>query len=301
MSTWQGHLTDRAVSRRRGRGAVSLAALLGAAIAVASVLLFTACASPSKKPPALAPQTVTSVGSPEQVAPTEPERPSEPPPRPSSAIEKTIVIDPGGETDDRPSLVEAAQAEKERRARSEGATLVINDENLESQATGQLTIASPAPRSEPEIHRTATPEEAPAADAPEAEDYWREKILEVRRAWREVADEIDELEAEVNLLRLRFYEEDDPYYRDSQIKPAWDRALDRLRAARLLADEAEVLVISTLEAGRRAGALPGWMREGIELEPIPGARSEAKAKRMEEYEPGDPQIYDPDDDGGDRR
>lgn len=292
-------MTDRAASRRRGRGKAHLAAFFVAAMAFA--LLFAACASPSKKPPALAPQTVTSVGSPEQVAPAEPERPSQPPTRPAGAIEKTIVIDPGGETDDRPSLVEAAQAERERRARSDGATVVINDENLESQATGQLTIASPAPRPEPEGDRLATPGEAPAADAAEAEDYWREKILEARRAWRDVVDEIDELEAEVNLLRHRFYEEDDPYYRDAQIKPAWDRALDRLRAARSLADEAEELVLSTLEAGRRSGALPGWMREGIELEPIPGARSEAKAKRMKEYEPGDPQIYDPDDDGGGRR
>lgn len=293
MSIWTGHLTDRGASRRRGRGSLSPAALLAAT--VVPVLLCGACASPSKKPPALAPQTVTPVISPEQAAPAaEPE----PPPRPPSAIPKTIVIDSGEEDGDRLSLVEAAKAERERRAKSTGATLVINDENLESQAIGQLTIANPTPRPEPQSPEKNPSDAPPIADAPEAEDYWRERILEARQAWREVSDEIDELESEVNLLRLRFYDEDDPYYRDSQIKPAWDRALDRLRAARLLADEAEELVISTLEAGRRAGALPGWMREGIELEPIPGQLREAKPKRLEEYEPSDPQIYDPDDDGG---
>lgn len=295
--------TDPAAWKRRGRVVAALQEPPRALAWMLALLAVTGagCAGRSAKPPALAPQTVSPVAAPEASAPAE----SEPPPapeRPASAIEKTIVIDPGGDADARPSLVAAAEAERERRSQSQGPTVVITDENLKSKAIGQLTVATPAARDAPAA-ATDEPAGPGATDEERSADerFWRERILEARRAWRELVDEIDELQSEVNLLRRRFYEEDDPYYRDSQIKPAWDRALDRLRVARLLADEAEDLVADTLEDGRRAGAMPGWMREGIELEPGAGGLQEARPRRrLPEYEPGEPQVYDPDeDDGGD--
>jgi hypothetical protein len=56
--------------------------------------------------------------------------------------------------------------------------------------------------------------------------------------------------------------------RDGKIKPEWDRALDRLEQARREEVQAQRDLEEFLDDGRRAGALPGWLREGIELEPI---------------------------------
>ena len=63
------------------------------------------------------------------------------------------------------------------------------------------------------------------------EAYWRDRVLEIRLAWRDAADRVEELEGDVFHLRQRFYAEDDGFYRDSQIKPAWDRAVEQLRDA----------------------------------------------------------------------
>ena len=69
--------------------------------------------------------------------------------------------------------------------------------------------------------------------------------------------------------RIRFYAEDDPYVRDGRIKPEWDRALDRLESGRREIDDARAAIDLALEEGRRAGAEPGWLLEGLELEPAP--------------------------------
>ncbi|MDH3745756.1 MAG: hypothetical protein OES47_11715, partial [Acidobacteriota bacterium] len=82
-----------------------------------------------------------------------------------------------------------------------------------------------------------------------------------------------------------------------QIKPAWDRALDRLEGARELVAEASTQLDELIEEGRRAGALPGWLREGIDLEPD---RDRERATGVEEHEVGEPEIYRPEDDGEDR-
>jgi len=77
------------------------------------------------------------------------------------------------------------------------------------------------------------------------------------------------LEAKTESLRNRFYSTDDGYQRDSQIKPEWDKAIADLEEARYQASRGAAEVLAFLEEGRRAGALPGWMREGVELEPEP--------------------------------
>jgi hypothetical protein len=57
--------------------------------------------------------------------------------------------------------------------------------------------------------------------------------------------------------------------RDAQIKPAWDRALADLEDARRRAEEGPREVEAYLDEGRTSGALPGWLREGSDLEPEP--------------------------------
>src|SRR4029078_9636142 len=76
-----------------------------------------------------------------------------------------------------------------------------------------------------------------------------------------------ELEARAASLRTRFYAQDDPYVRDGEIKPAWDPARESLDEAKERARSLEDQLGAVLEEGRQAGALPGWLRDGIELEP----------------------------------
>jgi hypothetical protein len=121
------------------------------------------------------------------------------------------------------------------------------------------------------------------------EEYWRAQALKLRLDWKEAVESVDDLEAEVQELRRRFYEEDDPFYRDNQIKPAWDRTLDLLAAAKTDAEDHERNLTRFLEEGRRAGALPGWLREGIELEP-PATAARTPADRRRSDDPWEPKI-----------
>jgi hypothetical protein len=217
--------------------------------------LLAACASSPPAPPAHAPepQTVTAPPSPPQPGTEEPVgakiRSSEP-----------VVIDEGGADSGAQGLVAAAAAERERRRTAPASVVVINNKNLAQHATGKLTVSGVAPST------TAAP---PAAtDTTKDETYWRERVRGLREQWAAAVDSIGELEARAAGLRTRFYAEDDPYVRDGQIKPAWDRALEQLETSRESARSLEDRLAATLEEGRQAGALPGWLRDGIELEPI---------------------------------
>jgi hypothetical protein len=174
---------------------------------------------------------------------------------------QAVVIDEGTDGSDGPqTLAGAAAAERERRREAGPATLVINNKNLAEHATGKLTISQGS---------ATTPPVVPAAAATPAKDegYWRERVRGLRQQWALAVDSIGELEARAANLRTRFYSEDDPYVRDGEVKPAWDRALEGLDSARLRARSLEDQLGATLEEGRESGALPGWLRDGIELEP----------------------------------
>lgn len=178
----------------------------------------------------------------------------------------TVVIDPAISSG-APSLIEASRAAKERR-QTEPIAVITNDNLAEYASQGRLTIVNPdsspvaSSGEEPSPGEGSTDEEAVKGEA-----YWREGARELRLLWKRSHDAVEELEERAEALRLDFYTEENTFVRDTQIKPTWDRVLDRLEEAK--ADSVryrEELELFLLE-GRRAGALPGWLREGIELEP----------------------------------
>lgn len=265
---------------------------------------------PQTMSPTPAPET-QSLAEPETAPPTESAAldPREPiaapaeaapsrPVRDTSAL--TVVIEEvSGESQRRRTLVEAAAAERERRKTSGKQIAVITNENLKDYAQGQLTEIGPEPAGSA---TTAGPEAEgpPAIETEESEDpetYWRNRVRRARTEWAAAVDEIDHLQNRIAELRQRFYAEEDPYYRDSRIKPSWDRALDRLEEARAAAERHRMEVQTILEEGRRAAALPGWLREGLDLEPDLEDSPEGEGViRPGEYEPGEPQLA-PDPDG----
>lgn len=162
------------------------------------------------------------------------------------------------------SLAEAARKAREKRGKDPRPKIVITDDNLAEYATGELTVAAPEPSSSAGEGSAREPADE---DLGHNEEHWRQGARELRLKLRRAWDEARLLEEQVAGLRVRFYAEDDPHVRDAEIKPAWDRALERQRQA-----EEEVRAYRReldrfLEEGRRAGALPGWLREGIEYEP----------------------------------
>jgi hypothetical protein len=258
--------------------------------AVGCLLTVVACASapapdpmPAPPPPPVAPQTVT----PAAPAPPEPdtEEVEAVPPRQTHEV----LIEAGGNEPPPPAgLAAAAHAERQRRLDAGTPMMVIDDKNLSQHATGSLTISGGT---------TSTSAAAPAADGPN-EVEWRERVRSVRVEWAAAVEAIHDLEGRVASLRTRFYSTDDPYVRDGQVKPAWDHALESLAAARSRARELELELAATLDEGRRAGALPGWLRDGIDLEP-----KEHPYERPDRREPlegdlsGEPVILDETGDG----
>jgi len=197
-----------------------------------------------------------------------------------------------GEPTETPTLVEAARAERERRQTSDQPAIVITNKNLAEFATGDLTISDAPETVDVEAAAGASPAEIELA---EDEAYWRRRAREIRIEWREAVESIPEAESRVAELRMAFYREDDGFYRDQEIKPAWDRALRDLDEARLEAVEKEKELELFLESGRQAGALPGWLREGIELEPV---LEEKTQEELRTFEPVEPVVIDGDGGGG---
>jgi hypothetical protein len=200
---------------------------------------------------------------------------------PAASNPSVIVVDTADyDPDSQLTLAEAAKAERERKAETSPPRIVINNKTIHRYAKGgQLTVAEPKKKAAPPqpaqaagptsaaTATTATTATSPAVPLQRDERYWRGRALEIRQRWRKASDRIKELEDDIALLRRRFYAQDDPYVRDGQIKPAWDRALDELRESRATVQAAKKELTDFLDEGRIAGALPGWLREGVDLEP----------------------------------
>ena len=256
-------------------------------LALGGILLVLAgCAAPANQPAPLPPVSELPEKPPE--ARQTGEDPVAAAPRPSTVV----VVDPGVPDDEAQpkSLAEAAAAEKERRARAGKPVVELDDTNIAQYGKNQqLTVASPGSAA------TANPQGSidDSAEARRTEAYWRERGLEIRRRWREAVERVDELQGRSEQLRQRFYATDDPYVRDNQIKPEWDRVLDELDEARRTAERAPDDLERFLDEGRRAGALPGWLREGIELEPNLEPRQEPGAEPTEPVVAPEPSARNP--------
>jgi hypothetical protein len=247
-------------ARSRNRALSAALGLLLAALA--------GCASPApaahprepRQPPAAQETPVAQETPAPATTPTPTPAPS-PEPEAAPRGDEVVVIDPGGEAESSPHvLVDAARAERERRAHAAPSAIVINDKNLKQHATGQLTVATPG-------KKTGAAEAGTDPQPVRDEQYWRSRALEIRLRWRHAADDVKELEASAGGWRRRFYAENDLNVRNAQIKPEWDRVLDRLEEARAEVEASRKELAELLEEGRTAGALPGWLREGVDQEP----------------------------------
>ena len=230
-------------------------------VSLTIVLFACACTANQEKQASLPPVSETVEQLPEP-------KPAEAPV--AAPIPPTFVViedsEAEAETARPQTLAEAAEAERARRATAPKPILALNNQSLAAHGKDQkLTVTGGSPGTEAAGARRDDNQESVEG---ESEAYWRERGLEIRQRWRAAHDRVAQLEGEAAALRHQFYGADDPYVRDSQIKPAWDRALDDLDQSRRDADRGAREVERFLEEGREAGALPGWLREGADLEPI---------------------------------
>lgn len=261
----------------RGRGWL-LASLLLAACAQAPQPVQPAEA----KPEAVQPQEAAAEPAAQPAPPTPETEPAAPASLPDPTV---IVIEPGGQDSGDVDLVAASAAERERRASAPPASRSITNQNLVKARPGEKPPAGKPAPVKPGAPAGAAPAAAVADGMGEA--FWRSRSRELRQRWKDVVDEVAALESDADLLRRRFYAEADPYVRDGRIKPDWDRVLDRIRTLRGEAERRREAVTAHLEEGRRAGALPGWLREGIDLEPA----AESASPEEGPHEAVEPPIY----------
>ncbi|MBZ0111772.1 MAG: hypothetical protein K8J08_04865, partial [Thermoanaerobaculia bacterium] len=194
-----------------------------------------------------------------------PTEPPETPARSKSASNDVVVIDPGGRPKDKDNyLADIAQAERNRRSMADASVIVVTDDNLAQHAEGgKLTFSN-----DPVVNEDRTEELYDSSDnRAEQEAYWRSRVRTKRQEWANKVNEIYELEQRASDLRIQFYDADDPFYRDTRIKPEWDRTLDNIVEARRAAHRLEQEVADVVAEGGRAGAYPGWLNDGTDLEP----------------------------------
>jgi hypothetical protein len=207
---------------------------------------------------------------------------------PAPAADPTVIVieEPVAGPVTTQDLVEASRRERERRERAGRPIAVITDKNLAEHARSGRVTTGTVPKNPPATGATA------AAVALEVESAWRNRLRTLRSGLRQAADRLPALEKAAADQRIRFYAEDDPYVRDGRIKPEWDRALDRLESGRREIDDARAAIDLALEEGRRAGAEPGWLLEGLELEPAPAptARPSGPGEPRSGAEPREPNV-----------
>jgi hypothetical protein len=172
----------------------------------------------------------------------------------------------------------------------------INDDNLhEFAAKGEVIILESQPAAPPPSDRAAMADDdvfTTESSGERDESYWRRRALELRMSWRRTVDSILELQLEAAALRQQFYAEDDPYIRDGQIKPSWDRALDRMEQLEARSDKYESELEVFVEEGRRVDTPQGWLNEGWELEPSADELGWKKSRKpTEEYQATEPPIF----------
>ncbi len=244
------------------------------AVGLMALAVLAGCGG-SRQPEPLPSQTVTKI-TPQLEPPPAP--PPLPPVREVQPTRTTVkVIEQGGEPNKPLTLLEASQLARAQKQNAPPPVAEINDENLAEYAAGGDIIiltsepAAPAPQLQP---NAAPPTAAAASELPVVtpdglrdEKYWRSRAIELRMGWRRAVDLIEELELENAALRQQFYAEEDDYLRDTQIKPSWDRVLDRLEQLRERSQRYEQDLESFVEEGRLSGAQQGWLNEGWELEP----------------------------------
>ncbi len=179
------------------------------------------------------------------------------------AAADAVVTPAAGQTPGQ-SLADAVRASEKAKKRkgSKPAVAITNQTLITDPTKGKLTTSSlrPSPPAPTPGREEPTPTPA-AGEESSGEAYWRERMHSARGRVEEFAERVRRFEQEAKKLENDFYSWDDGQYRDGVIKPAWDKKREELETARRDLEQAQKELAELPEKARKAGALPGWLRE----------------------------------------
>jgi hypothetical protein len=184
---------------------------------------------------------------------------------------------PGQKGQSLADVVRAASEARQTKETPKPSVSITNQTLVTDPNRGRLTTWQPTPGGKPGARpagsaatpaagkasaAVAAPTPPPAeSTAPSEEAEWRETARRTRQRVADAKDRVSRLEAEAKKLENDFYAWDDGQYRDNVIKPAWDKKREELETARREVEDAEKDLADLPEKARKAGALPGWIRE----------------------------------------
>jgi len=180
--------------------------------------------------------------------------------------------EPGGQS--LSDVVQAAHGPKEVAPPDKGSLTINNRSLVKSADKGRVSTSKAVPAAHPPAPVLATaPTAAPTAapkvvpagegggEATPTEAEWKAIAAKARKRVADDRAHVTELQAATKKLENDFYAWDDGQYRDRVIKPAWDHSREELENAKQELAGAETDLADLPEKARKAGALPGWIRE----------------------------------------
>jgi hypothetical protein len=176
-----------------------------------------------------------------------------------AATPAPVAVPTPGQSQSLGDVVHAADEAKQKKEQQKSNVAITNKTLVTDPHKGRLSTSTPrTPQPTPRTAQLAPP--TPAAKGDE-EAEWRERARATRKRVEDTKERISQLEIETKKLESDFYAWDDGQYRDGIIKPAWDKKREELETARRDLVDAERELAELPEQARKAGALPGWIRE----------------------------------------
>lgn len=161
------------------------------------------------------------------------------------------------------SLAEAARQQKmaaQSQPTARAKTYTNEDlARLAGPATQTRTGAAGGPQA---ARSPVAPQESISVSTPFYGDerYWKKRTADLAKARDLATAEIEKIQADLNQKWTFYYAADDPGYR-GQLRSEIDTLTEQLESARAKGAKAAEDIDKLAEEGRKAGALPGWLRE----------------------------------------
>jgi len=158
------------------------------------------------------------------------------------------------------ALVKAAKKEKERRAKVE-AKKTLTNQDIEEIRTKQLGIESTAVPGDESAEETKGDKKDKKEDPAQSEEYWRGRKQETDQRVQDAQSKVQELQTEITNLTTAFYAESDGVAQRPVIESERIERLKELEQAKQDLENARAESDGLEEEARKAGALPGWIRD----------------------------------------
>jgi DNA repair exonuclease SbcCD ATPase subunit len=159
-------------------------------------------------------------------------------------------------------LVKAAKKEKERRSKVEAKKTLTNQDidEIRKKQLGIETAAAPGgePAEETDKEDKKVKKEV---DPTQTEQYWRERKQETDQRVEEAQSKVQQLQNEINNLTTAFYAESDGVAQRPLIESERIERIKELEQAKQDLENARTEAANLEDEARKAGALPGWVRD----------------------------------------